>query len=246
MKAAIYMATYNKNDCLSNTLYSIARQKVPFPYEVCIIDDHSDIDPEPIIKKIIPDAKYKRFSSQQGFDVVTKHVLDLVSDDVDIMIMQSSDVMHYGLDTIERLCTGVSKKIICMATVRNTDPSHDAYKNFEVQLPKIFDQYNHGAFRSAPGKNYFFLGSIRREDYESLGCVTKPYCDIMLERDLAAGKFKFSHPEGIVGFHQAHICTTIPCTRLDTCNIVTCNLRDRCRALGWNKLEDYLECKNRN
>jgi len=243
MKATIYMATHNKNDVLPNVLCSITRQKVPFPYEVCIVDDHSDVDPEPIIRKFIPDAKYKRFDKQQGFDVVTEHALSLASSDSDILIMQSADVIHSGLDTIEKLCAGVSEKTICMATVRNTNPPNDMHKDFEGQLPHISNQYKRGAFRSAPGRNYFFLGAIDRRGYESLDFVTKPHCDIMLENGLTTAGFKFNHPEGIMGFHQNHSTSTIPCSRIDTCDIEVCALRYRCRQLGWNKLEDYLNGK---
>lgn len=246
MKATIYMATYNKNDVLPNTLYSIARQEVSFPYEVCIIDDHSDVDPEPIIRKFIPDAKYKRFDNQQGFDVVTAHALDMASDDADILIMQSADVMHYSKDSIERLCNGVAKKVICMAEVHNTHPPVDMYKDFEKQLPKILFQWQAGEVRSRPGKYYFFLGAIKRADYESLSCVKKPHCDVILKDELKKAGIKENYPPGLIGFHQHHSTSTIPCTSLGTCKHKVCSLRRRCNKLGWTKIEDYLAWKEEN
>lgn len=241
MKASLYMATYNKNELLPNTLYSIARQKVPFPLEVCIIDDCSSIDPEPIIRQFIPEAKYKRFDTRQGFDVVTSYALDLASIDSDVIIFQSADVIHCNPNTIERLCEEVGEKIGCMATVRDTFPPHDMYKSFGELLPKIFDQWNKGKFRSYPNCNYFFLGALRIEDYKSLKCITEPYCDIMLADELIHSKIRFKYPKDILGFHQPHGQTTIPCTRLNSCKIKQCSLRNRCKQLGYTSFEDYLK-----
>lgn len=240
------MATYNKNECLSNTLYSIARQKVSFPYEVCIVDDCSDVDPEPIIRQFIPAAKYKRFDRQQGFDVVTTHALDLASDDSDILIMQSADVMHYGLDTIERLCKGVGEKTTCMCFVKNTDPPHNMYKDFDAQLPKIFKQWQAGASRSKPGLYYFFLGAMRRVDYESLDCVKRPHCDILFGKELHRKGFREVYQPDLIGFHQHHGTSTVPCTIIDTCNEKVCSLRERCNVLGWHNIGDYWRWKEEN
>lgn len=244
MKATLYMATYNKNDLLPNTLYSIARQKTSFPYEVCIVDDCSDIDPEPIIRKFIPNAKYKRLDKQQGFDAVTTHVLDLASDDSDIIIMQSADVIHYSEDTIERLCKGVGNKTICMARVNNTNPPRDMYKNFEKHLPEVLKQWESGQTRGHPGSPLFFLGAISRKDYESIKCISGPHCDEMLRREMKSSQYSFVFPEGLIGFHQHHDTTTVPCKRLSECDI-NCRLKNRCKKLGWNSFDDYLKAKER-
>jgi len=238
------MATWNKNDLLSNTLYSIARQKTSFPFEVCIVDDCSDVDPEPIIRKFLPDAKYKKFTKRQGFDVVTTHALSLASNDADILIMQSSDVIHGSIDTIERLCQGVGKKQVCMAVVGNTDPPLDMYKDFENYLPLLNKQHQDGRKRSKPKKGqtsfYFFLGAIKRSDYESLKCVKGPYCDVILAEELIKSNFIANYPKELVGFHQAHSVSTVPCTKIDSCSI-PCSARKRCLKQGWHTLDDYLK-----
>jgi glycosyltransferase involved in cell wall biosynthesis len=247
MKATIYMATYNKNECLSNTLYSIARQKVPFPYEVCVIDDHSEVDPEPIIRKFIPDAKYKRFNRQQGFDVVTMHALSLASDDSDILIMQSSDVIHGNDNTIQQLCEGVSNRTCCMAAVHNTNPPLDMHKDFDNHLPTVLKQWDKGKPRSGPGGGplYFFLGAMRREDYERLGCVKAPHCDNILRNEIVRHRYGVHYPPGLKGFHQDHPTTTVPCMRLMACGL-QCPLKNRCVERGWQTFEEYLEWKEKN
>ena len=249
MKATIYMATFNKNDVLPNVLYSIARQKVSFPFEVCIVDDHSDVDPEPIIRKFLPDAKYKRLDRQRSFDSLAGHILDMVSDDSDILIMQSSDVIYGNIHTIEMLCNGVGKKQVCMADVRNTNPPIDMYKNFKKHLPLIDQQYQKGTKRSKPNskgvsKFYFFLGAIRRSDYDSLECTKEPYCDGMLSRNLINSKFIANYSKQVIGFHQQHPMTTIPCSRLHSC-VKMCALKRRCHALGWYSFDDYLKDKEK-
>jgi len=247
MKATIYMATFNKNDVLPNVLYSIARQKVSFPFEVCIVDDHSDVDPEPIIRKFLPDAKYKRLDRQRSFDSLACHILDMVSDDSDILIMQSSDIIHTRENTIETLCNGVGKKRLCMAAVFNTNPPLDMYKNFKKHLPLIKKGKPRNKKTKKPkgrSRFYFFLGAIRRSDYESLECSKGPYCDGMLARELDKSKFTAYYPKGLIGFHQHHSQTTVPCTRFLSCDI-SCNLKRRCHALGWNSFDDYLKEKEK-
>lgn len=251
MKATIYIATFNKNDTLPNVLYSIARQKVPFPYEVCIVDDHSDVDPEPIIRKFLPDAKYKRLDRRYSPDVMNLFSLDLMSDDSDVLIKQSADIIHRGKNTIEMLCNGVGKKQVCMADVRNTTPPIDMYKNFEKYLPLVNQQYQKGKQRSrkrnkpkGTSRFYFFLGAIRRSDYESLKCIKEPYCDGMLSKELLNSKFIANYSKNIVGFHQPHSQTTVPCSRLQSCAIM-CGLKRRCYALGWNSFDDYLKEKEK-
>jgi len=243
MKASIFIATFNKNDVLPNTLYSIARQKVPFPYEVCIIDDHSDVDPEPIIRKFLPDAKYKRLDKRHGPDMLNSFSLDLMSDDSDVLIKQNTDVIHGNIHTIETLCNGVGKKRLCMASVFNTNLSLDMYKNFKKHLPLI-KKGKRRTSQKTLARFYFFLGAIRRSDYESLKCSKGPYCDVMLSRELDKSKFTANHPKKIVGFHQNHPITTVPCTRLLSCNIV-CSLKSRCQSLGWNSFDDYLKDKEK-
>jgi glycosyltransferase involved in cell wall biosynthesis len=245
MKISIYTATYNKNELLPNTLKSIIRQNIPFDIEYCFFDDHSDVDPEPIIRKFIPNAKYRRSEKQVGFDVVTTFVNKMVSTDTDIIIMQSADVMHGNKNTIERLCNCVSEKTICMATVANTNPTHDMYLSYNKQLPIIETQWNEGIKRSNSRKPYFFLGAIKYNDYKSLKCVDEPHCDIILRNEIRRNNFEILFPEDIKGFHQEHSTSTVPCTRLKTCKIRKCALRKRCNELGWKSIDDYWKSKEK-
>lgn len=222
MKASLHISTYNKNEFLPNTLYSIARQKISFPFEVCIVDDCSDIDPEPVIRKFLPNAKYKRLNKYQPLDISAKIALDFVSDDTDILIMQSDDVIHCYENTIEKLCNGVDEKTVCMAIVHNANPPFDMYKNFEDHLSATILQWKTGTPRSIPGRHYFFLGSIRKEDFESLQCTKEPWCDNILKREMVAKDFKFNYDYNIIGFHQYHEPKIYPCTRISTCDIEPC------------------------
>ncbi len=246
MKAAIFLATHNKNIFLPNTLWSIARQNPPFELEICIFDDHSDVDPEPIVREFITNAKYLRPDRQQGSTVANTYISTMPSPDVDILIRQSADVIHERENTIEQLCKGVGPEQLCMAAVSNTAPPPDMYKNFDKHLKETVESFKRGPHRSGPSRTqasyYFFLGAIRKEDYESLDCTKEPHCDNMLSRELMRRKFKYHYPKDLRGFHQHHPVTTIPCTRLATCDI-NCPLRNRCFRKGWKSFEDYLKWK---
>ena len=248
MKATLYIATCNKNDVLSNTLFSIARQKVSFPFEVCIVDDHSDVDPEPIVRKFIPDAKYMRLDKRYGSDTSNTYMQEMASKDTDIFIRQSADVIHARPDTIEMLCKGVKKKQVCMAAVSNTNPPHDIHSYFGKYLPKLYKQAAKGRKRSRVGKTqtsfYFFLGAILKSDYNSLKCTSGPHCDVMLGDELIAKGFVANYPKNTIGFHQQHEQNLAPCSRIDTCELF-CFTRKRCLERGWHNMDDYLRAKRR-
>jgi len=204
MKASIIMCTRNKNICLSNTLYSIKRQITNIPYEVCILDENSIIDPKPIIDRILPEAKYKRLEKQVGFGLAHKMVMNLVSDDSDIIIIQSSDVMWIQKDILQKLCKNVFKHTICLPEVHNLTVNRYFYKNFEedVLLRKIKrskTQIYSGSKRSNVW--FFFLGSILKKDLEEIGGM---WCDVRMDNLMRFLNFKAKYLDNLKAIHQKH------------------------------------------
>jgi len=196
MKASVLIATYNNHSVLYNALHSLARQKTNFPIEYCIVDDHSDIDSESIIREFFPDAKYKRLSERTGFEYSQSYCYDLVSPDSDVIVMQAADVIYTADNILEELCKGIGIGTFTLAEVVDMVIEPDMYKNFDEEISNILENWDSYVewrwvwfindidrtrrFKSQTkytGKNYkgedlswrFFAGDIDREDLEDIG-----------------------------------------------------------------------------
>jgi glycosyltransferase involved in cell wall biosynthesis len=229
------MSTYNKNEYLPNTLFSISRQKTSFPFEVCVADDGSTIDPEPIIKQFLPEAKYKRFNKRIGFETILSKALALADPLSDIVIAQSSDVVYLQPFIIEELCKNLKPHSIVMAEVKNVSVSLEMYKNFDIEVEKIFSNWGscgrvYSGSKRPPSRGYteyiFFLGSIFKSDLYSLG-YDKCDCDCVVDYNLKLNKFSPIFLDNLKGIHQTHQRNRYPgCSFIKTCKI-------SCRRKGY-------------
>jgi hypothetical protein len=242
MKASILIGTYNKNDELPNVLYSISRQKTTFPFEVCIVDDCSDVDPEPIVKKFLPGAKYRRLNARRGSVTITKYCMELIDPKTDVVIMQSADVIQAKEDTVEELCKNVGPKLFSVAEVRNADVHPYMYNNFDLGVQEIMHGWDKAVTRCAHSKKsktedvefilrnsklwYFFLGAMRRTDIESKALdIRGRWCDAMLRDRLKTNGFMPNLLEHVKGIHQLHPPTWVPCGMMEECGRLNCKLR---------------------
>jgi glycosyltransferase involved in cell wall biosynthesis len=228
MKASVCMSVYNKNDFLPNVLFSLSQQKTTFPFEVCIVDDHSDIDPYPLIeeflvRKNIP-VKYERFDKYKGFMYAYDLVLKMSSDDCDRMVLQSADVMYLEDNIIEELCKNLIPKKFTMLEVYNLPISKTFYLNFEKNKNEILQSwdryeklkhqllYYEGLKRSTVW--FFFLGSILKKDLRENYAV----CDMLFNRNLHSNRMrpKFLNLHAV---HQNHEHQQYVCPLIKTCGI---------------------------
>lgn len=217
-KASIFLATYNKGLCLYNTLKSIALQETTFPFEVCIVDDHSDIDPKPIIEELLEPVSYTymRLKEHVGFKHSQSICLDLMSKDSDAIVLQSCDVIHSSKDTVQRLCSPLTSGTFTMAEVRNIQVVPYLHSIFEDRIGEYLTQeamdeqppgtqiYYSGTKQPNPRKRwYFFLGAILKEDL--LRTTYRNNCyDVELSNELHRLGFNVLYLDDVVGIHQRH------------------------------------------
>lgn len=141
MKAAIFLATHNKNEALGNVLHSITRQKTSFPFEVIICDDAShDIAGlrEVVFTHLGSSGIPFRFiilSSNVGSNRSQSFCLDLIGLEVDTIVLQSSDVFYAGDDVLEKLCRNTAPGRFTLAEVRNVSVDPQMWRSFEKNLP---------------------------------------------------------------------------------------------------------------
>jgi len=207
---SIITTTYNKNDVLRNTLVGLSKQNIPFPYEICIVDDGSQINPEGIIREYIPDSilKFKRLERNIGPINAKSEAYKMASAESNILVTMPIDLILLDSDCIEKICNGVGEKIFTIGEVRTLEIDVNMYKNWDSELKKLksifntLDVYNHVYCGSEkPTRWYIFLGAFRREDAEDInlfGLRDREY-----RGNLNRGGYKSVFPM-VKAMHQTH------------------------------------------
>ena len=232
MKASILIVATDGYDALRNSLYSLSLQRTSFPYEVCVLDVNSTIELEPLVRKYIPNAKYRKINDSKVVFMYSQGIcLDLADPLSDVIVIQGNDIIYTQSNNLENLCNGVKPKLVSMAEVLNMDIDADLYKNFNSEIGKILNNWEIYARRtpptgdikpkekkySGPGSNaiLFFLGAITRKDLEEAQ-FRKNNCDAVLYPNLARLGVGMCHP-GVKGVHQKHFKIIYPCPIVDEC-----------------------------
>jgi len=225
MKAAILLATYNKLECLPNTFYSIKRQETSFPVEVCIVDDRSDFPgPERFVQFFLPDAKYKRLEKHVGTQFSQSKCLELISDDTDIVIIQSCDVMYLQDDLIEKLCEGVTDGKFAMAGVKNVSVPIDYWRDRETGIQQLNQEYestqgiNIYSGTGRPSRDWLlFLGAMTVNDAYKIDFDFR-CCDVVVQQRIREEGLQPIFRDDLHAIHQLHPpAHRWPCSIVDSC-----------------------------
>jgi glycosyltransferase involved in cell wall biosynthesis len=197
---SICMATHNKPGPLARTLASIARQYVPFAYEIIVVDDGSDGDE---VQRVCEAARvcYQRIDRPAGYrnPGPARNVAYRLARG-EVLLLQSDDVVHETADSITRLAEFRDDRTFNIATVYNTIFTPDGE-------PAEHERQYTGVDNPRP---LFFLGSVRREHLYAVGGndedFTEPgYEDDWLGDCLIHGLGLTPHyRDDIIGLHQHH------------------------------------------
>jgi glycosyltransferase involved in cell wall biosynthesis len=212
-KAAVFMATYNKNKCLPNTLHSLSVQKTRYPLEVCIIDDCSDEDPLPIIKEHLTlPYKYHRLDKHVGFKKSQNLCLRIASSDVDAVIMQSCDVISASPNVIDLILDNLAPTVATMPEVVNAYVPPSLYTNFEEGIQHYLTTdftgtsehvYYAGPRQPAPDRRwYFFHGAMLLDDLLRT-CYLDNCFDVALSNSMHELGYRVKYVDALA-VHQRH------------------------------------------
>jgi len=222
MKAAVLIAHYNKNEQLKNTLIGIARQKTQHPFEVCIVDDRSEVDPMGAIGEIlIPadiDYKYKRLEKNYGAQYSQKPCYDLVSDDVDTIIIMSCDVIMADTNIIEELTNqlwSLDGNYIVTGDVRNISFPKIAH-DFEFEIDKTMEVWDISQTYSNPIRMYLFMTAIKRHILDRSDFKNNN-CDVLMDTSLKRLGCKHYIDKELRAVHQKHPDVIHPCSIVNEC-----------------------------
>lgn len=236
MKVAICIATHNKDEALNNVFYSISRQKTSFPFEVVIVDDASEditglmeAGARHLEAKGVP-HKVMFLSRNVGCGRSQAFCLDLLSEGVDTIVLQSADVLYASDDVLEKLCRATYPGRFALAEVRNVLVDPELWRSWDKNLPYHLEferqmetlhhinadkrQPRNGSytiqhtFFSGPGQPrplerfYFFLGAIRKDDLLDT-CFATNCMDKAISNDLHRLGKQCVYVD-VVGLHQRH------------------------------------------
>ena len=209
-KISIITSLYNKNDSLRNTLTGLMKQKISVPYEICIVDDGSDVNPESIVRECIPDniLKFKRFEKNIGPVKATTEAYKMASKESDILVTMSGDVIILDTDGIEKLCMGVDEGVFTIGEIKTLEINFNMYDNWNSEVKRLkgifddLDTYNHvycGSLK--PNRWFIFLGGFRRGDAERSKIFES--WDVNYRGNLRKLKYKPVFPM-VKAIHQMH------------------------------------------
>ena len=222
------MATYNKNRYLPNVLTSISKQKTSFPFEVCIVDDFSRVDPEPIIRKHLDpkiELKYKRLTHNVGGRFSRNICLDMADPEADVAIITSCDVIYCQPFLLEELCTNVESGIFTMPEILDLDVPGNMHEKFNLAMDFVLRKWRKGDYNHATvyagsrrddDRHFFFLGAIRIDDLKKIG-YRENSCDHILDDNIKKLGMKPKFLDHVKAIHQHHKFERHPCREINTC-----------------------------
>ncbi len=222
MKVSILMATFNKFDCLPNTIVSITNQLTTHELQLVVVDDVSLACPYGIFNSLrgtIPLA-FLPLNHHVGFKrSLSMGYAHLNSDAVIIM---SCDTMFGDRDLLQTLIDSLEPGVCTMPEVRNLPVSPDLYQFPEliprylnedlIQMtkypgdfgePSVDFQFYAGPRQPDPNNRwYFFLGAILKKDLDRTTFSEVCY-DVAFHNSLKSIGMKMNYiPK--VAIHQTH------------------------------------------
>tara|TARA_R110000824_G_scaffold203413_1_gene387884 strand:- start:346 stop:1068 length:723 start_codon:yes stop_codon:yes gene_type:complete len=187
---SVVISTFNKAGLLEATLSSIRENITNIPYEIVVVDDGSIDNTIDICKRYgciyvwLDSPSYRNPSVPRNVGARTARGK--------ILIMQSDDVLHKKVDTIDKL-SDIQRGEVKFATVYNVD---DARNHLQLYIGKDNN------------RPLFFLGSMHKDDFWAIGgndedFISPGYEDEFLG-ELIKKNYQIEYCDDVTGYHQNH------------------------------------------
>jgi glycosyltransferase involved in cell wall biosynthesis len=188
---SICMATRNQAPLLEAVLQSILSQQHGFPLQIVVTDDGSSDGTAAMLAKY--PVEYHRLENNTYRNGVYAKNVSLRAARGDVVIQQSSDVLHAGPDVIAQLLQSLRAGTIVFADVRDRDPASGRITR-------------NGRYQ----RQLFFLGACWREDICKIGGYDEAFANVVWYDDdwhgkcLTAGLGLQSVYTAALALHQLH------------------------------------------
>jgi len=168
MKASIVIPSYNKCETLTRVIASIRNQRVPFPFEIIVVDD-SSTDGTPELPWQAWGVQYIRLEDRAtDLGPAVPYNVGLRAARGEVIINQKDDVVHHGPDTIDKLVRLLKPSRWLLGTVWNLNgEKRDADAYCSPDRP-----------RTRP-----FLASIWRRDIYRIGGYDEDFTELTFDDD---------------------------------------------------------------
>ncbi len=196
-RCSIVMSTRNKAEQLDITLQSIFSQKVPFPYEVIVVDDGSTDNTKEICNKYR--LKYLFLENDRYRNPSKARNAGYREAKGEIIICQSDDVVHGQPTTIQLLVEGLKPDEFLISTVHNYEFADDIPSKFILEYSGLKIQ-----------NPYFFLGAIWRKHLYAVGGNDEQFVEPCYDDNWFADCLIHGlglvprYTDKIIGYHQNH------------------------------------------
>ena len=235
------MALQNKNECLDNTLFSIAQQVGEVTPHLCILDDASEEDPLPIIQRHFPDDQVTFFRNTEpvGFEKIRGQMLTKLEDDVDYVIWQSCDVIWNNPELLKTLLSLPEKhtqEYIYVPRILNFKVPEDAYMQADNFYPYLEGLSTDRTLYGEPKKSsYSYLGLIKADTFrkavEARIFNSEGVCDLTLSQIFPRLGVQFAELRQMTAIHQTHRAGIYTCSSINNCTH-PCPIRRRMMKKG--------------
>lgn len=190
-KCSVCIATRNKAELLQKVLASITAQTPSFAYEIVIVDDGSTDNTAEVCR--LYQTRYVYIANDCYRNPAVARNVAYREARGKVLICQSDDVVHEGLNTIQNLSV-IEPETFNIATVWNQ------------RGRKIAGCYT-GTKNKRP---FFFLGSLLRKHCYLIGGNSEDFTEPGYEDDWFAAclmnglQLKPVYRQDVVGYHQDH------------------------------------------
>jgi len=179
MQVSVIIPTYNRPDAIIKLLDTLAAQTLPADqFEVVVVDDGSDYDPERVQQKSYPFAwRYLR-QENSGATVARNYGASFCSGEVLVVIDDDVTVEPPALAALAELCLREDRALV-MGTLISRSVAQPP-SPFTATVLESINQFEHAGSGDGQDREVHFswcntqLLAVRREDFFALGMLQDP------------------------------------------------------------------------
>lgn len=213
---SVVVVTHQREENLSNVLYSIVKQKTDFDFEIVIVDDASSDGTEEVIEKecheFIQNKRVKHIKICTRLGYTKPSYIGAAAADGKIIVFQPSDMVPISPNgrlqnrCIQKLVDALDDDTIVTFAKECAVVSfqeNDYLQNWRENPGGLLD-LRRKRYATCKEESWFALGAIRWIDYRRLTDFRAPYPDSRLSAELNKDGRDIKFLDDIIAIHFPH------------------------------------------